>query len=74
VLVKSVDVSFPLREPDVDGFFSRLLPLPCPVWIINGRHPERLAELLETGKTEGLVIPPEPNSSGVGAKLPILRD
>ena len=39
----------------VDGHLAELLADPAfDLWIIDGEFPERLAELLETGKTEGV--------------------
>jgi aspartokinase-like uncharacterized kinase len=40
----------------VDPFFARQLPDNICCWIINGRHPERLMELLLTGTTTGTTI------------------
>lgn len=66
VLVKSTDVALPLGEPDVDTFFSKLLPLPCPTWIINGHQLGRLTQLLTAGKTTGVMIP-------AGQTMPVLE-
>jgi aspartokinase-like uncharacterized kinase len=39
----------------VDGHLAELLGDPAfDLWIIDGEHPERLTELLETGRTEGV--------------------
>ncbi len=44
----------------VDGTLATVLAsVRLDVWVINGRHPERLAELLATGKTAGTWIPAE---------------
>jgi aspartokinase-like uncharacterized kinase len=40
----------------VDPFFVKTLPGNIQCWIIDGREPERLAELLQTGKTAGTRI------------------
>lgn len=40
----------------VDPFFVKTLPGNVQCWIIDGREPERLAELLQTGKTVGTRI------------------
>jgi len=40
----------------VDGFFARYLPEAVRCWIINGNRPERLEQLLLTGKTMGTAI------------------
>ena len=40
----------------VDPFFVETLPGNVQCWIIDGREPERLAELLQTGKTAGTRI------------------
>lgn len=37
----------------VDPTFFKTLPPKVDTWILSGRHPDRLAELLETGRTEG---------------------
>lgn len=38
----------------VDNYFVELIaPLEIDVWIVNGRHPERLRRLLENGRTIG---------------------
>lgn len=38
----------------VDSYFTEALaPLEMDVWIVNGRHPERLRQLLENGQTIG---------------------
>lgn len=58
VVIKSKDIDPVFREPDVDAFFQSLLPLPMPVWFINGFYPERVAELLQTGSTRGTFLPP----------------
>lgn len=58
ILLKSVDVGPELKEPDVDACFRRAIPPQLPVWIINGLHPERLAELMATGHTRGTYLPP----------------
>ncbi|HJM82245.1 MAG TPA: hypothetical protein QF720_01430 [Nitrospinota bacterium] len=34
----------------VDSLFCQSLPMACDCYILNGNHPERLVELLETGK------------------------
>ena len=58
VLLKSTDVAPHLGPPGVDEYFHRLLPLPCPAWVVNGAHPERLRQLLVSGYTQGLFLPP----------------
>jgi len=40
----------------VDPFFVKTLPGNVQCWIIDGREPQRLAELLQTGKTVGTRI------------------
>jgi aspartokinase-like uncharacterized kinase len=57
VVLKSTDIAPALREPDIDPFFRRLLPLDSPVWFINGQYPERLACLLQKGTSQGLLLP-----------------
>ncbi|KTE91125.1 hypothetical protein AT727_05880 [Desulfitobacterium hafniense] len=58
VLVKSKTIEPTLLEPDIDSFFHQLLPLPMPAWFINGTDPESLQALLETGRTQGIFLPP----------------
>ncbi|KUO62609.1 MAG: hypothetical protein APF84_02365 [Gracilibacter sp. BRH_c7a] len=58
VILKSKDINPKLQEPDVDPFFCRLLPLRIPVWFLNGMHPQRLAELLQIGSTQGVYLAP----------------
>jgi aspartokinase-like uncharacterized kinase len=40
----------------VDPYFTRTLPATTCCWIIDGRQPERLAELLEVGHTWGTQV------------------
>lgn len=40
----------------VDPCCADLIPPGCRCWIINGRRPERLAELVQTGKTVGTEV------------------
>ena len=47
----------------VDPTFLKVLPPQVETWILSGRHPHRLANLLETGRTEGTRILPEPPAS-----------
>jgi aspartokinase-like uncharacterized kinase len=58
VLLKSAEIEPSLTEPGVDAFFRKLLPLPCPVWFINGTRPEELERLFATGRARGLLLPP----------------
>ena len=37
----------------VDEHFERALPHDCECWILSGRHPERLGELLRDGRARG---------------------
>jgi len=46
-------------EPLLDAFFTRALPPGIPVWVIDGRHPDRLREVLGGGTTTGTLITPE---------------
>jgi aspartokinase-like uncharacterized kinase len=42
-------------SPGVDAYLAELLGDPAfDLWIVDGERPERLAELLETGQTEGV--------------------
>jgi aspartokinase-like uncharacterized kinase len=43
----------------VDPTFAKALPPQVEGWILSGQHPERLAQLLETGGAEGTRIKPE---------------
>lgn len=46
------------HQGGVDGALATVLAaVRLETWVINGRHPERLAELLHTGKTLGTRIP-----------------
>ena len=54
VLLKSTDIGPEVKEPDVDGYFCKILSPAQPVWFLNGLYPERLAELFEFGETHGL--------------------
>jgi len=59
VVLKSTDINPELAPPDVDEHFRKLLPLAMPVWFINGRYPEKLEQLLATGSTRGVWLPPQ---------------
>ncbi len=44
-------------SPGVDGHLAELLgDVEFDLWAIDGEHPERLTELLETGRTEGVKL------------------
>lgn len=45
------------RKPILDTFFARALPADTPVWIVNGRHPHRLRDVLARGHAAGTFIP-----------------
>jgi aspartokinase-like uncharacterized kinase len=53
VLLKSTDIGPEVKEPDVDGYFCKILSPAQRVWFLNGLYPERLAELFEFGETTG---------------------
>ncbi|SHI29854.1 hypothetical protein [Desulfosporosinus lacus] len=59
VLLKSVDIDPAVKEPDVDAYFHEALSPNLPVWFLNGLHPQRLAELLESGYTQGVHLGPK---------------
>ncbi|MDR3560300.1 MAG: aspartate kinase [Negativicutes bacterium] len=59
ILIKSVDIDPAVKEPDVDPCFRQTIPPHLPVWILNGHHPERLTELMTTGHTQGIFLPPQ---------------
>lgn len=63
VLLKSVDIDPEVKEPDIDAYFHAALSPNLPVWFVNGLYPERLAELLETGHTQGIYLGPKMPSS-----------
>lgn len=47
------------HQGGVDGYLASVLAsVGVETWVINGRHPERLAELLHTGRTLGSQIAP----------------
>jgi aspartokinase-like uncharacterized kinase len=47
----------------VDEYLATVLAsIDLEAWVINGQHPERLAELLQTGRTQGTRITPGPGS------------
>ncbi|HML35285.1 hypothetical protein [Sporomusa sphaeroides] len=56
IMIKSVDVAPEIKAPDVDTCFRQSLAPGLPVWFLNGRHPERLAELMTTGRTQGVLL------------------
>ena len=58
IILKSTDIDLTLHPPDVDDFFLHLLPTHTPVWFLNGLYPERLADLLQAGTTNGIYLPP----------------
>lgn len=65
ILLKSVDIDPAVTEPDIDAYFHKVLSPNLPVWFLNGLYPERLAELLETGHTQGVYLGPKtPTSFG----------
>lgn len=57
IMLKSVDVDPEIKTPDVDACFQQILAPDLPVWFLNGRHSERLLELMTTGKTKGVYLP-----------------
>lgn len=57
IMIKSVDVDPKIQTPDVDPCFQQSLAPDLPVWFLNGRHPDRLAELMTTGRTQGVYLP-----------------
>jgi aspartokinase-like uncharacterized kinase len=49
----------PVAGGDVDAHLERVLRArPVETWVIDGREPARLAELLDTGSTTGTVVSP----------------
>jgi aspartokinase-like uncharacterized kinase len=53
VLPESDRGSLTQQEGIVDACFAQALPPGLECWIVNGRHPERLVELLRDGRTQG---------------------
>ncbi len=55
---QELDVADLVRQPGgVDDYLAVvLMGLELETWAINGQHPERLAELLATGRTLGTCI------------------
>lgn len=51
------------RYQVVDPYFAQALPDHVVCWILDGRQPDRLAKLLETGKTAGTRVVPDQATS-----------
>lgn len=59
-VVPEVHRDSPELKRIVDAYFSRALGPHQECWILSGRHPERLAELFEVGKTRGTRVRARP--------------
>jgi len=54
VLMEKMDLDQLIRCRGVDRYFASILrQVRLDVWVINGRYPERLAQLFDTGVTKG---------------------
>lgn len=56
LLIKAVSRTSLANCGCVDMFFHLVFPECLTGWVINGRHPERLAQLLDTGAARGTLI------------------
>jgi aspartokinase-like uncharacterized kinase len=52
-LLADIDAGAAASAGIVDGYFERALVHGSECWVVAGRHPERLVELLENGRTRG---------------------
>lgn len=60
-----------IAVPELDGRFADTLSPRLTCWIVNGRHPERLRELMATGETVGTRVDPEPAPRTLDALAPL---
>ncbi len=56
VLLRQVSRQTLTNHDSVDSYFAQTLALSTRCWLIDGRQPERLTELLSTGQTEGTQV------------------
>jgi aspartokinase-like uncharacterized kinase len=56
VLLRQVSKQTLAHHDAVDSYFAQTLRPGTQCWLIDGRHPERLAELLDSGRTEGTQV------------------
>jgi aspartokinase-like uncharacterized kinase len=53
-LLEKIDLNQLIRCKGVDRYFASILKKHrLDVWVVNGKHPERLTQLLDTGVTKG---------------------
>ena len=53
-LLEKIDSNQLIRCKGVDRYFASILKKHrLDVWVVNGKYPERLAQLLDTGATKG---------------------
>lgn len=56
-LLKKIDLNQLIRCRGVDRYFTSVLKkYKLDMWVINGKYPERLAQLLDTGGTKGTCL------------------
>lgn len=56
-LLEKIDLNQLIRCGGVDRYFASILrKYRLDVWVINGKHPERLTQLLDTGGTKGTCL------------------
>jgi len=56
-LLEEIDLNQLVRCRGVDRYFAFVVKkYKLDVWVVNGMHPERLAQLLETGRTKGTCL------------------
>ncbi len=53
VLLAETDVGAAVKAKVVDGYFAQALPRDLECWIVDGRHPARVAALLSEERTRG---------------------
>jgi hypothetical protein len=57
-IAAAADLGSPALAGVVDGYFAHALEPGPECWILSGRHPERIAELFENGRTRGTRVRP----------------
>ncbi len=56
-LLEKIDLNQLIRCRGVDRYFASILrKYRLDVWVVNGKHPERLTQLLDTGVTKGTCL------------------
>lgn len=56
VLLRQVSRQTLANHDSVDRYFAQILSSTTQCWFVDGRQPERLAELLDSGRTEGTQV------------------